>query len=118
MYYNNCQTYNHLSCLQIAKPCGELLAEAMLHHMNKRHWLELDTEEVYAKQVCESDQIGKSQDEEMFQKRTIAAIDSRIRNDRIETILKNVSFSFRGTVLKLNFPHADFVVISIAQLLR
>lgn len=43
---------------QIAKPCGELLAEAMLHHMNKRDWPELDTDEGYAKQVCESDQIA------------------------------------------------------------
>ncbi|CAI9668241.1 Alpha-1,3/1,6-mannosyltransferase ALG2 [Caenorhabditis elegans] len=35
---------------KIAKPCGELLAEAMLHHMNKRDWPELDTDEGYAKQ--------------------------------------------------------------------
>lgn len=35
---------------KIAKPCGELLAEAMLHHMNKRDWPELDTEDGYAKQ--------------------------------------------------------------------
>ncbi|CAI5455557.1 unnamed protein product [Caenorhabditis angaria] len=35
---------------KIAKPCGELLAEAMLHHMNKLEWPELDTDEGYAKQ--------------------------------------------------------------------
>lgn len=59
---DNDQSDPNLACFQIAKPCGELLAEAMLLHMNKREWPELDTEEGYAKQVRESDQIGESQE--------------------------------------------------------
>ncbi|CAB3400855.1 unnamed protein product [Caenorhabditis bovis] len=35
---------------KIAKPCGELLAEAMLSHMKKSDWPELDSDEGYAKQ--------------------------------------------------------------------
>ncbi|PIC18421.1 hypothetical protein B9Z55_024322 [Caenorhabditis nigoni] len=78
---------------KIAKPCGELLADAMLHHMNKTDWPELDTEEGYAKQVRESDQITENLrmrgGDDVSKKNNSLVIDSRIR--MIEMYGRNLS---------------------------
>lgn len=37
--------------MQIALPSGDLLAEAMVHHIQKQDWPDLDDDEPYEKQV-------------------------------------------------------------------